>query len=107
MADTTLWIHYSRPRTHWYELSDQERHQLVDTWRTAAAESQRQGAYLIGRYRCRGQSDFEHVEVWQFPSPAAVVEHWDRMRQAAYSDYVVSQNVIGNPERAHETTSPN
>lgn len=98
MADATLWIHYSRPRTRWYQLSDQERQQLQDGWRRASAESQQQGAHRIGRYRCRGQSDFEHVEVWQFPSPEAVVEHWDRMQQAAYSDYVTSQNVVGHPE---------
>ncbi len=98
MTDMTLWIHYSRPRTHWYGLPDQQRQQLEDGWGRVLAESQQQGARFIGRYRCRGQSDFEHVEVWQFPAPAAAVDHWDRMVQARYSDYMVSQNVVGSPE---------
>jgi hypothetical protein len=98
MSDITLWIHFVRPRSHWYELPDEQRHELEDRWARVADQSGQQGARRIGRYRCRGQSDFEHVEVWQFPTASAVIDHWDRMAQARYSDYMVTQNVVGSPE---------
>jgi hypothetical protein len=92
-----LWIHYCRPRSAWYQLADETRRAAEMQWQAVRHESERDGGRCEGRYRCRGLSDFEHVEVWHFKSIELVERHWSALERAGYTDLVVSHNLIGTP----------
>ena len=61
-----IWIHYARPRPHWYGLDEAERRDRTATWTAVAEQSTRDGGVFQGRYHVRGQHDFETVETWRF-----------------------------------------
>ena len=90
-----LWIHYSRPRSAWYRLTEDDRHEADQRWQAVRQASERDGARCDGRYRCRGLSDFERVEVWHFRSIEYVERHWSALEDAGYTDLVVAHNLIG------------
>lgn len=97
MTEPILWLHFSRPRSSWYRLTETDQRQLEEAWAQAAATATLAGGHKLGRYRTRGQSDFENVEVWTFPDVDTAVEHWARLCSARYADYVVHANTIGVP----------
>jgi hypothetical protein len=63
-----IWIHYARPRPHWYGLD---------------------------RYHIRGQQDFETVEIWRFLTAEAAFEHWAALTAVAYGELNAFANNIG------------
>lgn len=96
MADS-IWIHYARPRPHWYRLSEAEKGGKTAAWALAAATSKQAGAACLGRYHVRGQHDFETVEIWRFASPEAAFDHWARLTAAAYNEWYAFSNNVGLP----------
>lgn len=93
MTLETIWIHYSRPRPHWYDLPDAERERLSGTWRRLGAEVPE--AQPLGRYHVRGLDDFERVEIWKFPSPDAAFAHWRRLAESGYPEWHSFRNSVG------------
>src|SRR5580693_2107125 len=59
-----MWIHYARPRPHWYGLDAATQTAHEKTWAAAADTSLAAGGSRLGRYHIRGQQDFETVEIW-------------------------------------------
>ena len=57
-----IWIHYARPRPHWYGLDAATQAAHKKTWGAAAEASLATGGSRLGRYHIRGQQDFETVE---------------------------------------------
>src|SRR5439155_23258715 len=94
MSDS-IWIHYSRPRPHWYRLSEQEQAEKQAAWNAVADVSQARGAVSLGHYHIRGQHDFQTVELWRFPTPEAAFDHWARLTAAAYNEWFAFSNNIG------------
>ena len=91
----TIWIHYARPRPHWYALPQDERSAKRAVWDDTARASTEAGARHMGTYHIRGQHDFETVEIWTFQSPEAALDHWSRLTAAAYNEWFAFANNIG------------
>lgn len=94
-AGLCLWLHYARPRPHWYLVPEQEKAVLVENWAAVAARVQAQGAVRQGRYHIRGQHDFETVEVWTFLSSQAAFDYWNALVSAKYVEFFAFSNNIG------------
>lgn len=90
-----VWIHYARPRPHWYALDASERSALEAEWRRIATTTRDEGAIRVGTFHIRGQHDFETVEIWRFPTAEAAFDHWARLTAARYGDWVAFANNIG------------
>ena len=90
-----LWLHYARPRPHWYELDAETQATHQAAWTSITEASKSTGARLQGRYHIRGQHDFETVEVWTFASAEAAYDHWARLTAAAYNQWFAFANNVG------------
>ena len=90
-----VWIHYARPRPHWYGLDDAARSAHEARWRAVAEQSVLAGGSRLGRYHVRGQQDFETVEIWRFPSAEAAFDHWAALAAAGYGEFNAFANNIG------------
>jgi hypothetical protein len=95
MMSACVWIHYARPRPHWYGLDAATQAAHEKAWATAADTSLAAGGSRLGRYHIRGQQDFETVEIWRFPSAEAAFEHWSTLTAAAYGEWNAFANNIG------------
>lgn len=91
----SIWIHYARPRPHWYGLDEAEQAALKGKWRAITDAARAEGASFVGSYHVRGQHDFETVEVWKFPSAEAAFDHWTKLTAAAYNEWFAFANNIG------------
>ncbi|KGT94312.1 hypothetical protein NG99_09150 [Erwinia typographi] len=91
----SLWIHYARPRPHWYRLSAEQQQEKRQGWATLAQQAIQQGATRVGKYHVRGQHDFETVEVWQFATPEAAFAYWASLTTAAYNEWFAFSNNVG------------
>lgn len=91
----SIWIHYARPRPHWYALSEPEQSAHRKSWNAIGSASRKAGAAQVGEYHVRGQHDFETVEIWRFPSAEAAFDHWARLTAAAYNEWFAFANNIG------------
>jgi hypothetical protein len=90
-----IWIHYCRPRPHWYGLDEATRRDKRVAWAALAARSQESGGNLVGRYHVRGHHDFETVEIWRFPTAEAAFQHWSDLTAAGYGEFNAFANNIG------------
>lgn len=91
----SIWIHYARPRPHWYALGEAEQARRRASWANVAAASREAGAVFLGNYHVRGQHDFETVEIWRFVDAEAAFDHWARLTAAAYNEWFAFANNIG------------
>ena len=94
MADT-IWIHYARPRPHWYRLDEAAKTTKTAAWAVVKTVSEQAGATCLGRYHIRGQHDFETVELWRFSNPEAAFDHWARLTAATYNEWYAFSNNVG------------
>ena len=94
MTDT-IWIHYARPRPHWYGLDEAEKTALNGKWRAIKEAARMAGSSFVGSYHVRGQHDFETVEVWKFPNADAAFDHWSKLTAAGYNEWFAFANNIG------------
>ncbi|EBA07841.1 hypothetical protein [Sagittula stellata] len=94
-APTCLWLHYARPRPHWYTLPDAERTELQARWSALRSTAVAAGAENRGRFHIRGQHDFETIETWVFDGSAAAFAHWQALVDARYSEFFAFSNNIG------------
>lgn len=92
---SSIWIHYSRPRPHWYLLSDAEKAAHELNWSAVRRAAKVLGGTTQGRFHIRGQHDFQTVEVWSFPQTTAAFDHWSRLCAARYNEYFAFSNSIG------------
>lgn len=90
-----VWIHYSRPRPAWYELSDTQRRAENSTFAAVRGVSEERGGGRLGSYFVRGQSDYSSVEVWTFPDVDAAFDHWRRLVDAGYATWFEASNNVG------------
>ncbi|MCK5932961.1 MAG: hypothetical protein KAG89_12405 [Fulvimarina manganoxydans] len=90
-----IWIHYSRPRPHWYSLEAAAQAEKTAAWEAIRTDSQASGATPLGRYHVRGQHDFQEVELWRFASAEAAFDHWARLTSAAYNEFFAFSNNVG------------
>lgn len=98
MTDSTpacLWLHYARPRPHWYTQDEAARSELAAAWQALREAAVSDGAVYLGRYHIRGQHDFETVETWRFAGSAGAFAHWQRLVDARYSEFFAFSNNIG------------
>ena len=90
-----IWIHYSRPRPHWYALTEGAQREKQAAWQAVAEASKQAGGACHGRYHVRGQHDFETVETWTFPDAEAAFRHWAELSAAGYGEFNAFANNIG------------
>jgi len=90
-----IWIHYVRPRPHWYGLDAPAQADRQAAWRAVAEASAAQGGTCLGTWHVRGQHDFETVEIWRFPDAEAAFAHWSALAQARYAEFHAFSNNIG------------
>ena len=90
-----IWIHYARPRPHWYEIDDAAKAEWLARWTKARQESLTQGGELLSRCHVRGQHDFETAEIWRFTSAEAAFDHWARLTAASYNAWFAFANNVG------------
>jgi hypothetical protein len=90
-----IWIHYARPRPHWYGLDAATQAAHEKAWSEEAARSIAAGGSRVGRYHVRGQQDFETVEIWRFPDAESAFDHWARLTVAGYGEFNAFANNIG------------
>jgi len=90
-----VWIHYARPRPHWYGLDEATRSAKQARWQAVADASAQAGGTFLGRYHVRGQHDFETVELWCFATPDAAFRHWAALTEAGYGECHAFANNIG------------
>jgi len=91
----SIWIHYSRPRPHWYLLSDAEKAVLEDSWNGVRDKAKAAGGSTQGRFHIRGQHDFQEVEIWTFPQTTDAFAHWSNLVAARYNEFYAFSNNIG------------
>jgi hypothetical protein len=91
----TIWIHYSRPRPHWYRLDAGEQQTRKAGWATVAKISTERGALHLGSYHIRGQHDFQTVDIWRFGSPEVAFDHWSRLTAEGYNEFFAFSNNVG------------
>ena len=94
MAES-VWIHYARPRPHWYALNEVQQADLRRTWHEIGEKSCQSGAEPLGQYHVRGQNDFETVEIWRFANAERAFDHWARLTAAGYGEWFAFSNNIG------------
>ena len=90
-----IWIHYARPRPHWYGLDEAAKADRLAQWRAVAHASTQSGGTCLGNYHVRGQHDFETVEIWRFPDAESAFGHWSALTAAAYAEFHAFANNIG------------
>ncbi|MDQ1196211.1 hypothetical protein [Agrobacterium sp. SORGH_AS 787] len=91
----SIWIHYSRPRPHWYLLSDPEKTALEESWNAVRDKAKAIGGATQGRFHIRGQHDFQEVEIWTFPQTTDAFDHWANLCVARYNEFYAFSNNIG------------
>ncbi len=79
-----IWIHYARPRPHWYGLDESVKREKLAAWKAVHDSSARNGGVCHGRFHVRGQHDFETVETWRFADAEAAFRHWAALSAAGY-----------------------
>ncbi|SFO68886.1 hypothetical protein SAMN04488056_1118 [Cohaesibacter marisflavi] len=89
------WLHYARPRPHWYLTAQADKDALCVSWNSIRKAATEKGAVSQGRFHIRGQHDFETVEIWRFPSSQAAYDHWQALVEARYSEFFAFSNNIG------------
>ncbi|WP_319520542.1 hypothetical protein [uncultured Martelella sp.] len=90
-----IWLHYARPRPHWYLTEEAEKQELTRRWQDIRVEAGANGGIFQGRFHIRGQHDFETVDVWRFPGSQAAYDHWQALVEARYSEFFAFSNNIG------------
>jgi hypothetical protein len=95
-VNTTIWIHYARPRSSWYELAEDTRTELTEKWAEVDAAAVEEGAQSLGTYFVRGQSDYSTVDVWSFAGYEAAYSHWAAKVAAGYAEWFEFSNNVGN-----------
>jgi hypothetical protein len=90
-----LWLHYSRPRSGWYELDAPARDGHLARFAAARRDSVESGGQCQGSWHVRGNSDYSTVETWLFPDPDAAFTHWIRLTEAGYPRWFAFANNIG------------
>ncbi|GLQ10649.1 hypothetical protein GCM10007913_25810 [Devosia yakushimensis] len=91
----SIWIHYSRPRPHWYLLSEPEQTALQQNWSAIREQAEAAGGATQGRFHIRGQHDFQEVEIWTFPQTMDAFNHWSNLVAARYNEFFAFSNNIG------------
>lgn len=102
--NNTIWIHYARPRSSWYELAKVRRAELELRWAGVDAAAVEAGAQSMGTYFIRGQSDYSTVDVWSFADYEAAYQHWTTKVAAGYAEWFEFSNNVGNAVAAGDTT---
>lgn len=100
------WIHTYRPRPDWYHRTPEARDEMLARWEKAAAGSISNGATRTGPLSIRGQSRQEHLEVWTFPDPNHLEDHWTRLRRLGYTDWRESENTVATEIIKSRLTGP-
>ena len=90
-----IWIHYARPRPHWYIQAEAVKREKLAAWQAVAETSVKEGGKCHGRYHVRGQHDFETVETWHFPDAEAAFRHWAALSATGYGEFNAFANNIG------------
>ena len=90
-----IWIHYARPRPHWYGLDEADQAEKRARWQAVADASAQKGGIWLGTWHVRGQHDYETVELWRFPSAESAFQHWSDLTVAAYGEFHAFANNIG------------
>lgn len=103
MSDV-VWLHYSLPRTAWYDLPPEEQARRERDFEEQREISRRRGGSRQGAFHVRGQSDYSHVEIWHFPGAEHAFDHWSRLVTAGYTACFEFSNQVGTADRA--TPSP-
>lgn len=96
------WIHQYRPRSAWYLLPDDEQAHLLAEWEACSRRAIEAGAERIGEFSVRGQSVFERLVLWTFPTAAAAEALWNDLVAHGYSDQRETANLLGVDSRAAE-----
>lgn len=94
--NTTIWIHYARPRSSWYGLPEDSRADLIRRWAAVDADAVGNGAQSLGSYFVRGQSDYSTVDLWSFDGYEAAYDHWTAKVAAGYAEWFEFSNNVGN-----------
>lgn len=92
---STVWIHYARARTRWYETEPSIRAANSTAWEMVDQRSFESGGELNGVFHVRGQSDWTTVEIWSFPTPETAFDHWARKVDAGYAQWFAFSNNLG------------
>jgi hypothetical protein len=90
-----IWIHYARPRPHWYALDAAAQAARREAWRDLEEASRARGGTPLGTYHVRGQHDFETVTIWRFPDAEAAFAHWAGLTGAQYGEFNAFSNAVG------------
>lgn len=102
-----IWLHYTVPRTAWYDLTGDERKRYERAFTQQRDMSQRRGAVFSGRFHVRGQSDYSQVEIWSFASAEDAFEHWSRLVSTEYTRYFEFANQLGTAVPADDEEESN
>lgn len=94
--NNTIWIHYARPRSSWYELDKARQAELERKWADVDTAAVGSGAQSLGNYFVRGQSDYSTVHVWSFAGYEAAYAHWTAKVAAGYAEWFEFSNNVGN-----------
>lgn len=88
------WIHQYRPRSAWYGLPEHERNLLDQRWSACAQRAADHGGSRLGEFSIRGQSLFERLELWTFPSAEVAEAFWSDLIAHGYADFRDTANLL-------------
>lgn len=90
-----IWLHYARPRPHWYALDPKQKTDLETAWSYVRDKALTDGYECLGTFHIRGQHDFETAEIWKFPNAECIFQFWQTLVAARYSEFFAFSNNIG------------
>ena len=89
------WVKFWKPLDDWYALSTPEREYYYNHYQSLAQHVVDQGAQLIGTYKCRGQSDWERFEFWEFPKLEMLIEFTNGLEEINHYLYFAESATFG------------
>ena len=89
------WIKFWKPKDAWYNLGRSEREKYFLRYRELTGKIVKDGARLVGTYKCRGQSAWERFEVWEFPDLQTLVSFTDGLEEINHFLYFSSDHIFG------------
>lgn len=89
------WIKFWKPKDDWYALDARSRETYYNQYQALSQRAIEQGAHLVGKYKCRGQSDWERFEFWEFPRLEVLVEFTNALEEINHFLYFSENATFG------------
>lgn len=89
------WVKFWKPKDDWYYLDSAHRQIYLDELAKATARAEERGARLLGKYKCRGQSNWARFEFWEFPELQVLIDLTNDLEAIGHFQYFAEDHTVG------------